>query len=424
MRYFFVLLAVAISVPLLLAQDDKARVKAARDLGKQGTESIPKLQAMLSDGSIDVRVEVVKSLVDIGTQYSLDPLIGAMRDSDPEIQIRATDGLVNFYLPGYVKTGLSAHLRRAGSAFKGMFSDTNDQVIEPFLQVRPEVIEALGKVARGGSSLESRANGARAVGILRGKAAIPDLLEALRSKDSQVIYESLIALQKIHDPEVAPRVSFLRRDLDEKVQITALETQGLLRNKEALPALRDAFDHARNKKIQRAALSAIAMVPDESSRTLYMQYFNAKDDDIRAAAVEGIARLSDPKDLEMVEKAFEGERRPGPRLAQAFAAVSAGKTEVSEFSPLQYLVNTLNSKSFKGVAEPYLVEVSRKPEVREALYRALDRATSDEKVGIAHVLARSGDRNSVLYLERLSKDGDVTVSQEGLRAMQTLKARL
>jgi len=208
------------------------------------------------------------------------------------------------------------------------------------------------------------------------------------------------------------------------VQITALETQGLLRNKEALPALRDAFDHARNKKIQRAALSAIAMVPDESSRTLYMQYFNAKDDDIRAAAVEGIARLSDPKDLEMVEKAFEGERRPGPRLAQAFAAVSAGKTEVSEFSPLQYLVNTLNSKSFKGVAEPYLVEVSRKPEVREALYRALDRATSDEKVGIAHVLARSGDRNSVLYLERLSKDGDVTVSQEGLRAMQTLKARL
>ena len=35
MRYFFVLLAVAISVPLLLAQDDKARVKAARDLGKR-----------------------------------------------------------------------------------------------------------------------------------------------------------------------------------------------------------------------------------------------------------------------------------------------------------------------------------------------------------------------------------------------------
>jgi HEAT repeat protein len=47
--------------------------------------------------------------------------------------------------------------------------------------------------------LESRANAARAVGILRGKPAVPELLEAMQTKDTQVIYEALIALQKIGD---------------------------------------------------------------------------------------------------------------------------------------------------------------------------------------------------------------------------------
>lgn len=406
------------------AQDEKARIRTARDYGKQGSEAIPKLQAMLSDPALEVRLEAVKSIVAIGTQYSLDPLIQATRDNDPEVQIRATDGLVNFYLPGYVQTSLTSRLKRVGTAISGMFTDTNDQIIDSYIQVRPEVIGALGKLARGGSAMEVRANAARAAGILRGKGAVPDLIEALRSKDSQVIYESLIALQKIHDPSAAPRVSFLLRDLDEKVQVTALETQGVLQNKEALPDLRDAFLQARGKKVQRAALSAIAMIPDPSSRDLFTKYFQDKDEGIRAAAAEGFARLGDPKDQSMVEAAFAGERKTGPRLALAFAAVGTGDLTVSEFSPLQYLINTLNSKSYKGVAQPYLIELARKPEVRRSLYPALQIGTKDEKIGIAWVLARSGDQSSVPYLEKLSSDSDTDVAGEGIRALKALKARL
>ena len=86
-----------------------------------------------------------------------------------------------------------------GTSIKSKFTDTNDQIIDAYIQVRPEVAKAIGRVARGGASMDSRANAARAVGILRGREAIPDLEQALRSKDSQVIYESLIALQKIRD---------------------------------------------------------------------------------------------------------------------------------------------------------------------------------------------------------------------------------
>ena len=124
------------------------------------------------------------------------------------------------------------------------------------------MIAALGKLARGGASMEARANAARAVGILRGKAAVPDLIEAAHSKDTDVIYESLVALQKIRDESAGPQIAFLLHDLDAKVQIAAIETTGLLLNKEAVPDLVDVLNHARDTKVKRAALTAIAMLPD------------------------------------------------------------------------------------------------------------------------------------------------------------------
>ena len=50
--------------------------------------------------------------------------------------------------------------------------------------------------------------------------------------------------------------------------------------------------------------------------------------------------------------------------------------------------------------------------------------TKDEKTGLAQVLAQSGGRDSVPYLETLSKDGDPDVAREGLRGLRNLNARL
>jgi HEAT repeat protein len=402
----------------------KQRVRAARDLAKQGSDAIPKLQAMLGDAALEVRAEAVKAIVGIDTAASLDPLIQATRDADPEVQIRAADGLVNFYLPGYVKRGLSESLARVGGALKIRFTDRNDQAIEPYVEVRPEVIAALGDLARSAVSMGSRANAARAVGILRGRAAVPDLIVALRSKDDQVLFESLIALQKIGDLTAGPRIAFLLRDLNEKVQTAAIETTGLLRNREALPPLRDVVSGTPSIKVKRAALTAVAMLPDEGSRALYKDYLRDRDDALRAAAAEGFGRLKNEADLPVIEKAFkEDEKRPA-QLADAFALVMLGRTAVSEFSPLRFLVNSLNSSAWRGIAAPYLVELARDASVRKPLEQALKAASKDEKVELARILAASGDKDSVPYLEDLTHDPDTEVAQAALDASRTLKARL
>jgi len=425
--YSSALITTLASISILSGQEarpQEVRPKDVREIGKAGSSALPRLQELLKNPSIDVRVEAVKQITEIGTQRSLDPLLVASQDNDPEVQIRATDGLVNFYLPGYAQSGFSASLKRVGSSIKGKFTDTNDQVIDSYVTVRPEVIDALGKLASRGGSMEARANAARGVGILRGRAAVPDLVEAAHSKNTEVIYESLVALQKIHDESAAPRITFLLHDLDQKVQIAAIETTGLLRDNDAVPDLLGVLDRTRDNKVKRAALTSIAMLPSEKSRPRYAQFLHDKDDKMRAAAAEGYARLHNPADLPMLEKAWQEEGKTSPRLSLAFAQVMLGKTELSEFSPLQYLINNLNSSSYKGEAFPFLVELARNDQVRKALYRPLQTGTRDEKIGLSGVLARSGDQGSLTELQKLTTDPDPEVAKEALRARRTLQARL
>ena len=398
-------------------------LKDVKNAARQGSQGIPVLTSALQSQDLAVRVEAVRQLTLLGGKDSIAPLIQATRDSDAEVQIRATDGLVNFYLPGYVKTGIGSTLRRVGSSIKGKFTE-NEQIIDSFVMVRPDVITALGQLARGGAGMDSRANACRAVGILRGQAAVPDVIDALKSKDNDVMFEALIALQKIRDPQAGPKVVYLLRDLDDRVQAAALETAGLLRAKDALPTLRGIVQSPRNAKSERAALASIAFMPEEVDRSLLSRYLGAKEEKLRAIAAEGLGRVANRGDEPALEKFWQEETKMAPRLAAAFALVMEGKLQMGEANPLQYLVNTLNSATFRNIAQAYLEEAARKQEVRAALYMPLEQGTRDEKIQLSKVLAASGDAASVPYLDKMSRDNDKDVAAEGLRALRSLKARL
>ena len=252
MRALSAVLIAFVSLSPLLAQDVKP--KDVRDQAKNGPSAIPTLQGYLKGHPPDVRAEAVKQLTEIGTAASLDPLMLATQDDDPQIQILATDGMVNFYSPGYVKTGIAGSLRKVGTSIKGKFTDTNDLIIDGYVTVRPEVIATIAKLVKSGVNADVRANAAHAEGILRGKAALPELIDAVHSKDTDVIYEALVALQKIRDESAGSAITFRLRDLDSKVQIAAIQTTGVLRNQAAVPDLIDVLN--RSKDMQCEARSA------------------------------------------------------------------------------------------------------------------------------------------------------------------------
>ena len=396
--------------------------KDVRNAARQGQPGIPAVAQFLTSETLATRVEAVRQLIAIGGKDTVDPLLRATKDADAEMQMRATDGLVNYYLPGYVKQGIGSTVVRAGTAIRAKFGEVNEQTIDAWVMVRPEVVVALGQLARGGSSMDSRANACRALGILRGRAAAPDVVEALRSKDNNVMLEALVALRKIGDPQYGPRVTYLLRDLDDKVQGAAIETAGILRSEEALATLRTIVTNPRNNKAQRAALAAIAMMPGKEDQGLLSSLLSAKDDKQRALAAEGLGRLGG--DVAVIGRLWKDEEKMAPRLAAAFGLVLNGQVATSDDAPLRYLLNTLNSGAWRETAVAYLSEAIRKDNVRNAVYPVAEQGTRSEKTGLALVLAASGDAASIPSLEKLSRDADDVVAQEGLRALRSLKARL
>ncbi|MDP9055120.1 MAG: HEAT repeat domain-containing protein [Acidobacteriota bacterium] len=417
MRSSALLLTLAVFIPCFAQAPKDVRAAA-----KQG--NVTTIAGYLNSAGVDTRIESVKQLTALGGKDTIEPLIRATHDADPEMQVRATDGLVNYYLPGYVKQGLGSSLVRAGSAIKSKFTDSNDQIIDAYVTVRPDVIAALAQLVRGGSSFESRANACRALGILRGQAALPELIDALRSKENGLMYEALVAIEKIRDPSAGPKITYLLRDLDDKVQMTAIEAAGVLRSTDALPSLRGIVASPRNNKAQRSALAAIAMMPEPRDRDLFLSQLTAKDDKLRASANEGLGRIGDPADIPAVEMSWRDEQKMAPRLGAAFALVMEGRLDLADDGAFRYLINNLNSAAYDDAAFAYLAEAARRQAVLQALYTQIEPGTKEEKIYLARVLSVSGDAESVPYVEKLSRDTDKDVAQEGLRARRSLRARL
>jgi len=423
MRLIAIVLAASLCAAAAPDGDAKQKIRAIKDFSRQGSTGINSISGYLTDENVDVRREAVKAIVGIGGISTLDPLVNASRDNDADIQERAVDGMVNFYLPGYVQKGWMDSVKHAGSSVAGMFGEQNDQVIDPDTPVRPEVIEAVVRLIGGAASEEARANAARVAGILRARAAVPALAAALKSKSDGLIFESLIALQKIRDASAGASAMFLVRDLDEKLQIAAIDLVGLLRTADAVPDLKRVVENG-NKKPRRAALAALGQIADRSSLTYFEQYLNDRDDGMRASAAEGIGRVGVAADRALVQEMFQSERKVSLRLSLAFALVGLGDVDEATDGPLRFLSSNLTSRSWKGVASPFLAELARKPQVRTVIYQMLkDLGDKDELMGLAGVLAQSGGKDSIAPLEELSRNPDPAVGKEALRAIRMINSR-
>ena len=124
-----------------------------------GASALPELRGYLKDADPAVRREAARLIVEAGTPASLDALVEASQDADAEVQTRALAGLVNFYVPGYANRG--SVFGRAGHSLKGKFTDTNDMVMERYMVVRPEVLDAVTRLVASGANLDARAAAAR-----------------------------------------------------------------------------------------------------------------------------------------------------------------------------------------------------------------------------------------------------------------------
>jgi HEAT repeat protein len=158
-------------------------------------------------------------------------------------------------------------------------------------------------------------------------------------------------------------------------------------------------------------------------RPVFQQYLSDKDAPLRVDALEGLGGIREPEDYPAIEAAYnEPNADPAVHLAAAYALVNEGKLDTSEFSPLLYLIQTLDSKARHDDAQRYLIQACRRADVRKALLPLLTSATRDEKIGIGWALAESHDPDVIPTLQSLSNDRDPTVSLGAAKALKIVMA--
>jgi HEAT repeat protein len=160
-------------------------------------------------------------------------------------------------------------------------------------------------------------------------------------------------------------------------------------------------------------------------RPVFKQYVEDKDTDLRASALEGLGRIREPEDTPALERAYnEKDADAKVHIAAAFALVSEGKVDTSDFSPLRYLVENLDVRGQRDSAQAYLTELCRRDDVRKALFPLLTETTKDQKLALCQALSASRNNDVIPVLNALAKDIDPDVSlaaSKGLSRVQTPK---
>src|SRR6267142_4713069 len=108
---------------------------------------------------------------------ALPEMLDALKDQHAEVRRIGIKSLVALYTEHDIDFITN---RRAGWNLFNPFLDTSDhEIVEPYVSVEPTIVTAIGESARGDRERDVRISAIRALGVLRGTAAIPHLADAL-----------------------------------------------------------------------------------------------------------------------------------------------------------------------------------------------------------------------------------------------------
>jgi HEAT repeat protein len=395
----------------------KTRKTAAIELGKtKSLDAVPPLLNAATDSDAEVRVEVVKSLGLLRDKSAVTMLLTTLQDRDEKVRIQSIIALVSLYLDRdaeFVITRISKKVYKTINPFSDQVS-SDPSVIEPYVKVSPSVIDALAEHLVDPSS-EVRLDATSALGILRGRSAVPKLLDNMKTGDRDLKITILRSLYKIRDTSVDEALIPYLKDADKDVREETLVTLGLLRSKRALPDMEHIYNQNPDTKLGLLAFQAISMVGDKSSLALFTRKLQDPDKPYRIAAAEGIARVGDPAVVEDVSRAYIKEKDMGAQLAMSFALYRLGRTEYVE-----KLIAGLSERGYHEQVEAYLVEIGRP--VVPALVKNLNNKDSDVRLRLCLVLGLIGDTSAIESLKPLLKDTNTSVVSEAALAIRRLNA--
>lgn len=367
-----------------------------------------------------VRLAAVKLLHESKYPEAVTPIAALVTDPVDEIQLEAISAELSFFLvddvPSKTRVALVVEKRnpggRAMNAFdqgplgvwprpvppeltKGLMAAVDDENG----RVRLEAIYALGAVARGPVDAETtqgllkaldhydpaiRAAAAKVIGRLDVKAAGDALVKAINDSQAPVRYAAMRAL-------------------------------GSIREARAVQALTEQFAFYAKGEGAWAALDALAQIAHASSVPLFKERLTDKDEFLRRASAEGLARAGDTSQVSALEMAVGNDPSEMARAAMTFALQKSGKNY------LPRLVEFLAHEKAAAQVAGYMLELG--PSIAPALVPHLQDPSDAIRANVATILGEIGGPDTIAALQPLTADRDKDVIQAATHAIERIKMK-
>ena len=399
--------------------DPVRRKEAAKLLGAQKVQkAVPDLVAAASDSDPGVRREIAGALDNMLDPRAIPAFVSLSSDPEKDIREKSIQGILDLYLPR--EGGLGATVNKVANFLNPWSDEWADMVVEPSVSVDPTAISALQQRLQD-SEEAVRIKAARTLGVLRGKGAIPAMVDSLNQDGSNTVrFELIRALRKTGEPSIAKDLMNFIGYSDSKIRAEAVYTLGRLRYSAAVPELSRLYERESaqltDKNYRERLLDALAFIGDPASKELFAKEQMNPDDLLRLHAVEGLARIGDPSMATDVSRNRLHEKDAKIQTAQAYALYRMGRKEY-----LDALVAALSSRKTRDEARQYLVEF--KTEQLPELYAHAKNNDIGVREGLAEVFGLIGDSGSIETLQELSKDKRGQIAGLANQAIRRINAR-
>lgn len=419
----------------LKSPNAETRRDAARKLGERRARD-PMVTSELAsaarnDPDYKVRMAALESLGKIKDMAAIQAMTQALKDPSVEVRMAAIRSLVMLYM----EQGIDFITNFRGDwNWINPFLDTNDRaIIEPFISVEPSIISALGEAARGDDHRDVRVAAIRALGVLRGRDAIPQIADAMNA-DREVRIDAVRAFIKIGDQAAGQYLIRFFNDSDEKLRAQAMVAAGLLKYRPAVEPLIEVYRMGPVKKgpiaaigrkikgsftrIQprdEVALWALSLIGDQKAEQIFVENLRHEDSDRRRYAFEGLARLGNPKYVDQTLQQALSEKDGEVKLAQFWALYKMGRRDY-----LHEIVRKLDSYRYEDQARDYLLEADDPAD----LYPYLRSSDMDIRLKVVEILGHIGNEGTIKELGPMARASGPKMADAVTLAIKRIEWRL
>lgn len=400
-------------------------IQCSIGLAAQETRTVEGLIYDLESPEAKVRMEAAAALGKNKIREAVPQLIKMSSDPDPDVRYEVVKALVFINdtraLPAFIdftrddqvrvqkravaglvnvytgqEGGFTQGMKEVFTFLNPMDDGFNSLVVEPYIQVSEETVSSIQNLLFSPDK-GLRKDAAVALGILKSREASPALAQALQGEsDKAVKVEILRSLSKIGDPSVGSAVIPFIKDPDKEVHDAAIFAAGQMRLRDAVPALNEIY-RLGTKERQRI----LGFIPVTGT------------DDLQKKTLEALAMIGDRRSQDIFEDALEDDRSDyrkngaegiGRIGDQAFTTLLAKKFLQENDSSVRL---SLSFALYRLGREEHLVELVKEVKGDQAYFYLLEMPTAEIPRLYPYARSEDNDRKARL-LQIIGRRGDIS----------------